>query len=109
MRTLTGLLILAAAATVGATAASAQPKVSDSQYMQASRCAGLASSANLGGGDAAGLNGWLKANAEGRPTFVTERADQMRKSAQVQANRAKGLEKQQLSSELGGSCASFKG
>jgi len=109
MRTLTGLLILAAAATVGATAASAQPKVSDSQYLQASRCAGLAASANFGGGDATGLNGWLKSNAEGRPTFVTDRADQMRKNAQVQANRAKGLEKQQLSSELDGACATFRG
>jgi hypothetical protein len=106
MRILTGMIILFAA---GATAASAQPKASDSQYLQASRCAGLASSANLGGADAAGIDGWLKANSEGRPTFITERAGQVRRTAQVQANRASGLEKQQLTSELGGACASYKG
>jgi hypothetical protein len=106
MRILTGIIILFAA---GATAASAQPKVSDSQYMLASRCAGLASSANIGGTDAASFNSWLKSNSEGRPTFVTERAEQMRTTARSQANRASGLEKQQLSSELNGACATFKG
>jgi hypothetical protein len=106
MRILTGMMILAAMA--GATAASAQPKASDSQFLQASRCAGLASSANLGGADAAGLDGWLKANSEGRPTFVTERADQMRRNAKIQGNRAQGLEKQQLTAELSGACAAIK-
>ena len=106
MRILTGMIMLAAIA--GASAASAQPKVSDSQFLQASRCAGLASSANLGGA-AAGIDGWLKANSDGRPEFVTERAAQMRRTALSQGNRAKGLEKQQLSSELESACATFKG
>ena len=106
MRILTGMIILFAA---GATAAAAQPKASDSQYLQASRCAGLASSSNIGGTDAASYNTWLKSNGEGRSTFVTERAEQMRTTARSQANRASGLEKQQLSSELSGACASIKG
>lgn len=104
MRVLTGMIVLFAA---GASAAMAQPKVSDSQFIQASRCAGLASSANLGAVDAS-YDGWLKANAGSRPEFVTERAAQVRRSAQLQANRAKGLEKQQLASELS-SCSAMKG
>ena len=108
MRIPTGLIILAAAA-AAATSAMAQPKVPDSQYLQASRCAGLAASANLGGGDAASFDGWLKANGEGRSTFVTDRADQMRATAKIQGNRAKGLEKDHLASELGGACATYKG
>jgi hypothetical protein len=108
MRISTGMIILCATA-AAATAAVAQPKASDAQYMQASRCAGLASSANLGGADAAGYDGWLKANGEGRSTFVTDRAVQMRKTAKMQGNRASGLEKQQLTSELGGACANYKG
>lgn len=105
MRILTGLIILFAA---GATAASAQPKASDAQYIQASRCAGLASSASLGG-DAGGYDGWLKANAEGRQPFIAERADQARRAAHLQANRAGDLEKQKLTAELASACSTFKG
>ena len=105
MRVLTGMIVLLATAAAGA--ASAQPKATDSQYIQASRCAGLASSANLGEVDAS-YDGWLKANAGTRPAFITERAAAARRTAQLQANRAKGLEKQQLTSELG-ACSSYKG
>jgi hypothetical protein len=105
MRVLTGMIVLFAAA--GASAAMAQPKVSDSQFIQASRCAGLASSANLGAVDDS-YDSWLKSNAGSRPEFVTERAAAARRNAQSQANRAKGLTKQQLASELG-SCSTLKG
>lgn len=107
MRISTGLIIIAAAA-AAATSAMAQPQASDAQFLQASRCAGLASSANLGG-DAAGIDGWLKANSEGRPAYVIERADQVRTTAKLKGNRASGLEKDHLAAELGGACASFKG
>lgn len=107
MRIPTGLIIAAAAA-AAATSAMAQPKAPDSQFIQASRCAGLASAANLGG-DAAAFDGWLKANSDGRSPFVTDRAAQVRTTAKIQGNRAKGLEKDHLASELGGACASYKG
>jgi hypothetical protein len=107
MRILTGMIVLLATAAAAAGAADAQPKVSDSQYIQASRCAGLASSANLGAVDT-GYDGWLKSNAGSRPEFVTQRAASARRTAQLQANRAKGLEKQQLTSELG-ACSTYKG
>lgn len=106
MRTLTGMVVLLAAG-ASASIAMAQPKVSDSQFIQASRCAGLASSANLGTVDAS-YDGWLKANAGSRPDFVTERAASARRTAAIQANRAKGLEKQQLTSELS-ACSTYKG
>jgi hypothetical protein len=104
MRILTGTVVLFAAV---ASAAMAQPKVSDAQYIQASRCAGLASSANLGAVDAS-YDGWLKSNAGTRPDFVNERAAQARRTARVQANRATGLEKQQLTAELS-ACSTVRG
>jgi hypothetical protein len=106
MRILTGLIVLLAAG-ASASVSMAQPKATDSQFIQASRCAGLASSSNLGAVDA-GYDGWLKQNASGRPDFITERAASARRTAQTQANKARGLEKQQLTSELG-SCSVFRG
>lgn len=106
MRVLTGMIVLLAAG-ASASVAMAQPKATDSQFIQASRCAGLASSSNLGSVDTS-YDGWLKQNAGLRPDFITERAAQTRRAAQIQANRARGLEKQQLTSELG-ACSAFKG
>lgn len=107
MRISTGLIIIAAAS-AAATAVMAQPTATDAQFLQASRCAGLAASANLGG-DVAGVDSWLKTNSEGRPAYVIERADQVRATAKIKANRAAGLEKDHLVAELGGACASYKG
>lgn len=106
MRISTGLIVLLAAS-ASASVAMAQPKVTDSQFIQASRCAGLASSSNLGSVDTS-YDGWLKDNAGSRPDFITERAASARRTAQSQANKARGLEKQQLTSELG-ACSAFKG
>jgi hypothetical protein len=106
MRILTGMIVLLAAG-ASASVAMAQPKVTDSQFIKASRCAGLASSSNLGAVDTS-YDGWLKENAGLRPEFVTERAAAARRAAASQASRAKGLEKQQLTNELG-ACSAVKG
>ena len=110
MRILFGL---AALATLGATAAAAQPSqpahLSDMAYLQAARCVGLASSKALGANDAKGMAAWLQAEAMHRPDFIVEKGDQMQRDAKYQADRADDLAKPRLQAELSGQCASLKG
>ena len=104
MRLLTGTLI--AAALLG-TAASAQPTlVADTQYMEASRCRGLAEPL---GADTASLDAFLKAQSATRASYVLDRADQMRQDAKRQARRAQGDVKARLTAEWTGICANYKG
>lgn len=106
MRILTGLVMLAA---LGATAASAQPgRVSDAGYLQAARCAGLASSANLGASDGAAMSAWLKSQAPGRMSYILDKADEIQRKAKRDADRADDFAKPRLSAELTGACAQFK-
>ena len=107
MRILTGLAIITALGV--ATAAEAAPaRLSDTAYMQASRCAGLASSGKLGG-DAAALKTMLKGQSLGREAYVLEKADDMQRAAKREADRADDVMKARLSSELNGVCATLKG
>ncbi len=107
MRILLAALLIAAA---GGSAALAQPGEStDVQYLKAARCAGLASSANLGGGDASSYDAWLKANRANRSSYALGRADVVKSAARMQANKAKGFSKAGLEAELSGSCAALKG
>ena len=106
MRTLTGLVILAA---LGATAASAQPgHLSDVAYMQAARCVGLASSANLGAPDDKSMSALLKAESVGRAPFILDKADDMQRQAKREADRADQFGKGRLQAELTGVCATLK-
>lgn len=107
MRILMAALLVA---TAGGSAAMAQPGgVTDVQYLKAARCAGLASSTNVGGGDASGFDAWLKANRANRSAYALEQAGVRKASARVQANKARGYSKTELEAELSGACAALKG
>jgi len=107
MRTLAGLVVMAA---LGATAASAQPgRLSDVAYLQAARCVGLASSGKLAVSDAKDMTAWLRTQSAGRPQFILEKADQMERDARRQASHAGEETKVRLNSELQGACAQLKG
>ncbi len=107
MRTIAAIVLAAAAAT--ATTAFAQPdsRLSDAEYMQAARCAGLAS-ADLTT-DTAPVETLLKAQGFGRMAFITEQADHIKADAAHVARRAKGPMKEKLSAELAGPCKRFLG
>ena len=108
MRTLIALASLAAA--LGATAASAQPQhLSDVAYIEASRCAGLASSKAFASADAKEMTKWLSAERRGREEFIVEKADDAQRDAKSQADHANDYVKSQLQAELNGACASLKG
>ena len=110
MRFLAGLAIVTAfGASLAATGALAQPgRLSDVGYMQAARCAGLASSANLGSSEGATLKSLLRAQSNGRQPFILDKADEAQQSAKREADRADDFSKSKLQAELNGACASLK-
>ena len=101
--------VLIAAAALTSTAAWAQPgRLSDVDFLQASRCAGLASSGKLGTSDPA-MSNLVKSQAMNRPLFIMDRSDEMQRDAKRAASRAGDIEKSRLSAELTGVCAQLKG
>jgi len=106
MRTIIAIAALAAAST---TTAFAQPndRLTDVEYMQAARCAGLAA------GDAAvdtgSITALLKTQSHGRVGYISEKADEMRSDAARSARHANGFAKERISAELGGACKRFLG
>lgn len=106
MRILFGLATLAA---LGATAASAEPnRLSDVDYLQAARCVGLASSKTLASPDQKALVAWFRVETRGRPGFIVDKADEMQRDAQSQANHADVYARPRLEAELNGACASLR-
>ena len=111
MRNLFGLAMLAA--TLGATAASAQPAkashLTDVAYIEAGRCVGLATSKTIAAPDAKSMIAWFNAERRGREEFIVEKAEDAMRDAKSQADRANPYVKSQLEAELGGACATLKG
>jgi hypothetical protein len=105
---ITAALVALAAATA-ATTAVAQPNVrlSDVDYMQAARCAGIASADSSI--DTASIDSLLKEQSRGRVAYISDKADEMRSTAARSAKRANGYAKERLNAELGGACKRFLG
>jgi hypothetical protein len=86
-------------------AATAAERVSDLDYLRASRCKGLA--AGLGVSDAQALNEFVKAQGRTRAPYVVDRADsefdRARREARSEDRRAR------LTSELNVACANLIG
>jgi hypothetical protein len=106
MRILAGLTIAAA---LIATGAAAQPgRLSDVSFMEAARCAGLASSGKLGAGDAAALKALVKSQSAGRDGYILDKADELQAQAERDASHADDYMKAKLTAELNGACAALK-
>ena len=104
MRILTAAVILATAAT-GATAAFAQERLNDSQFIAAARCRGL-----MQGADTTDIDAVLKANRAGRVGIVLDRAAIERKSAERKARKATGAGgKAEVARQAADACASING
>lgn len=106
MRTIIAIAALAAATT---TTAFAQPsdRLTDVDYMQAARCAGIASVDSSV--DTASVNALLKTQGRGRASYIADKADEMRSDAARSAKRANGYAKEKLNAELTGACKRFLG
>jgi len=101
-------IVIAALAAAAATSAFAQPdsRLSDVEYMQAARCAGIASA---GGVDTASINAMLKTQGRSRVAYIADKADEMRSDAARSAKHANGYAKEKLNAELDGVCKRFLG
>lgn len=103
MRILTAAVILATAAT--GTAAFAETRLNDSQFIAAAKCRGL-----MQGADTTTIDAVLDANKSGRVGIVLERAATERKSAERKARKATGAGgKAELARQAADACASVTG
>jgi hypothetical protein len=100
----TAAIALAAVGLLAAGAASAADRVSDLDYMKASRCKGLATSL---GADTTSLDAFLKVQARSRLSYVIERGDAEMTRGKREA--AKADLKDRTSAELSGPCMAYAG
>ena len=110
MRFQVGLIIAATLATGAlAGAAWAQPgHISDVAYMEAARCAGLASSAKLGSVDGGSMKAFVRTQSVGREPFIQDKADDMQRQARREADHADDYSKAKLTQELHDTCTALQ-
>lgn len=91
---------------VAAGGASAAERMSDTAYLSAMRCRGLAEARQL---DVSAIDSVLKGQKNGRATYIGDRGKQMRREA-VQDGRSTDLtRKARIDAELNGACGGFFG
>jgi hypothetical protein len=95
------------AAAAVATSAAASSHLTDVEYLQAARCAGLAASENLGAVDAKSFDALMKAEGKGRAGYILAKAEEARDNAKRDAKRAKAERKTTLLAERSGACQRY--
>lgn len=96
-------MVLAGASLVAAGSAAASDRVTDLDYLKASRCKGIAVAT---GADTAGLDAYLKAAERGRQSVVVERGESELNRAK---RESKGDRKERAAAELAGACTAYMG
>ena len=97
---------LAAAVTLASAGlAFAQDRITDSQYLAAARCTGLAQGA---GESAEAFENFYKAQSKRRPTFISEQAEKARDKARHSAKIANETQRGVFTQELAGACAAYR-
>lgn len=98
--------LVAAASLAAFTSANAQnsDRLSDVAYIAAARCAGLAEGSKV---DASAIKTLLSKQDNDRPSYVLEKADDVRSDARRQAGHAQGYTLQTVNAELGGACQPY--
>jgi hypothetical protein len=99
------LVVAAGAAVISPVQAAETPQLSDVAYLQAAHCAGLAEGAKR---DTRHIDAVLKTEESNRPSWVYDKAQDVRSDGARQARRASGVGRQQLDSELD-TCAAYLG
>jgi len=100
----TAAIALAAVGLLAAGAASASERVSDLDYMKASRCKGIATAL---GSDATALDAFLKVQGQSRQGVVIERGEQEMIRGKREASKAEL--KDRTGAELSGPCMAYVG
>ena len=99
----TAVVLLVTFGLLGAGAASASDKISDLDYLKASRCKAIAT--GLGSGDTAALDAMLKTQGRSRSDAVLQRASEEMDRAKHET--AQTDRKDRLSAELAGPCVAY--
>lgn len=99
-------VIVLAAATFAAGAASASDKVTDVDYLKANRCKGLATSID-GVVDPAALSSFIKAERGARASYIVNRGEEEFQRARKEGKSAD--RKERLTKELTTSCQAYVG
>jgi hypothetical protein len=103
-------VIIAAAVALSAWAGAAQAaEVSNTQFLQAARCRGLAASEGLGKLDTAGIDAFLKQETGARELPVRVSANNKISGAQKEGDKADGAKKEKLLAERSGACSAWLG
>lgn len=100
-------IILAAAALLSAGTAVAAERVSDLDYLKASRCKGLAA-AQVGAIDGAALDAFIKEHGKVRSAYVLQKGKDEATRAQREARKSQDERKAKLVAEADGPCQAFK-
>ena len=87
-----------------ATPVVAAPRLTDSQFIKASRCQTLAKASSLGASDPAAFSALLKTQRQGRADYIMQKASDAVSAASGQARRADEAAKADLIAERDGPC-----
>lgn len=103
-------VIIAAVAAASALAGAAQAaEISNTQFLQAARCRGLAASDGLGKLDTASIDAFLKQETGSRELPVRVSANNKISGAQKEGDKAEGAKKEKLLAERSGACSAWLG
>ena len=97
-------IAVAAAALATAGSAAAYNRVTDVDFLKASRCKGIATAM---GADTTGLTAFLKSESRTRPDVILRRADE--EAARGKRQAADANLKEQVSAELASTCTAYMG
>jgi len=96
--------LFAGAVALATAALASGPKLSDSQYLAAAHCQGLFAAKALGPVDATPFNAMMKSEGAYRSPEISDRADEARRAARLQADDAGPGARSELISERDGAC-----
>lgn len=110
MRILTSVVILAAVtAAAGGALAGPVKRISDSDYLKANRCLGLASATELGAPNPDPFKALVKAQSVGRNEVIASRGKTILGKSLKEPRNSNEERRAVLRSELEGSCAALLG
>lgn len=102
-------LILVAGLAASSAAVAAPARLTDTQFLQLSRCRALVASAELGGGDPKPIDAVLKTESRGREPYIADKAQSLQDEAASAARHAGAERKARLVAERDGVCQSLMG
>ncbi|ENZ81571.1 hypothetical protein [Caulobacter vibrioides] len=109
MRKLIAVLAVAGVSLAAAPVFAGEPAWSDSEFLSANRCLGLAQSKDLGVVDATALIAKIKQEGRGRIGYVRDRADEMRSAALRDGRTRSETVRAKLTAERDGVCKVYLG